>query len=97
VFLGHSNYVLSKSSKSLVIVQVPLDFERGSGKKGVQRYHTPAIKELLAELAEAEQEKEDALKEIFRKLLQHFCRWVSVCPNVAKTLDSARLAKARLC
>lgn len=54
--------------------QVPLDFERGSGKKGVLRYHTPVVKDLLAELAEAEAEKEDALKGIFRKLLQHFCR-----------------------
>jgi DNA mismatch repair ATPase MutS len=68
--------------------QVPLDFERGSGKKGVQRYHTPAIKELLAELAEAEQEKEDALKEIFRKLLQHFCRWVFVFLMKKHTLCS---------
>ncbi|XP_068662211.1 DNA mismatch repair protein MSH6 isoform X2 [Aristolochia californica] len=52
---------------------VPRDYELRSSKKGFFRYWTPKIKELLAELSQAEAAKEFKLKTILQRLIGQFC------------------------
>ncbi|XVF32881.1 hypothetical protein REPUB_Repub17cG0121200 [Reevesia pubescens] len=52
---------------------VPRDYELRSSKKGFFRYWTPYIKKFLAELSQAESEKETALKNILQRLIVRFC------------------------
>lgn len=52
---------------------VPRDYELRSSKKGFFRYWTPNVKLWLAELAQAEREKESSLKNILQRLIGRFC------------------------
>ncbi|XP_077230446.1 MUTS homolog 6 [Tasmannia lanceolata] len=52
---------------------VPQDYELRSSKKGFFRYWTPEIKKFLAELSQAESEKESKLKSIILRLIERFC------------------------
>ncbi|KAJ4838664.1 DNA mismatch repair protein msh6 [Turnera subulata] len=55
--------------------RIPQDYELRSSKKGFYRYWTPNIKKLMAELSQAEAEKESTLKSILQRLLVRFCEY----------------------
>ncbi|XP_042414294.1 DNA mismatch repair protein MSH6 isoform X1 [Zingiber officinale] len=85
--LGNSeiNYVtIGKDSYLLEVPEslggaIPMEYEMQSSKKGYFRYWTPKIKKLLAELSQAEAEKESALKGILQRLIgqfsEHHTKW----------------------
>ncbi|CAN0888815.1 DNA mismatch repair protein MSH6 [Linum grandiflorum] len=78
---------------------IPQTYELRSSKKGVCRYWTPNIKKLLSELAQAESEKESALKSILQRFIGRFCqhhtKWRQVVSVVAELDVLISLAIAR--
>ncbi|DAZ96388.1 TPA: hypothetical protein N0F65_010755 [Lagenidium giganteum] len=50
----------------------PKEYELKSRKKGYKRFHTPTIRDLLAQLAKAEERKEIALKDQMRRIFHKF-------------------------
>jgi DNA mismatch repair protein MSH6 len=48
------------------------DFELTSSKKGIKRYWTNEIKSMLAELTDAENRREQALKDSMKSLFKSF-------------------------
>ena len=51
---------------------VPEEYELMSSKKGAKRYRTKTIDNLLAELVDAEERKDVALKDIMRRIFHSF-------------------------
>jgi DNA mismatch repair protein MSH6 len=55
-----------------VLKRVPDEYEVMSSKKGAKRYWTKAIEKMLAELSDAEERKDVALKDIMRRIFHSF-------------------------
>ncbi|XP_064596885.1 DNA mismatch repair protein Msh6-like [Liolophura sinensis] len=55
-----------------VAKKVPDEYELTSSKKGWKRYRTKWIEELLAELSDAEDKKDAALKDVMRRIFHKF-------------------------
>ncbi|KAL8582855.1 hypothetical protein ACOMHN_042688 [Nucella lapillus] len=55
-----------------VLKRVPEEYELMSSKKGAKRYRTQEIEDLLAELTDAEERKDVALKDIMRRIFHSF-------------------------
>lgn len=55
-----------------VAKKVPDEYELTSSKKGWKRYRTKRIEELLAELSDAEDKKDAALKDVMRRIFHKF-------------------------
>ncbi|GAB9474997.1 DNA mismatch repair protein msh6 [Globisporangium polare] len=58
--------------ESVVNAKQPKEYELKSRKKGYKRFHTPVIRDLLAQLASAEARKDEALKDQTRKVFHQF-------------------------
>lgn len=58
--------------ESVVNAKQPKEYELKSRKKGYKRFHTPVIRDLLAQLASAEARKDEALKDQSRKVFHKF-------------------------
>ena len=72
--------------------RVPEEYEVMSSKKGAKRYRTKTIDNLLAELLDAEERKDAALKDIMRRIFHSFDeRSVTVSSTV--TLSSTALMR----
>ncbi|KAL5983573.1 DNA mismatch repair protein msh6 [Asimina triloba] len=71
VTVGKDEYLLEVPET--LQAKIPRDYELQSSKKGYFRYWTPKIKKYLAELSQAEDEKESKLKSILQRLIGHFC------------------------
>ncbi|XP_067666471.1 DNA mismatch repair protein Msh6-like [Haliotis asinina] len=52
--------------------RVPMEYEVMSSKKGWKRYRTPDIEDMLADLTEAEDRKDTALKDTMRRVFYSF-------------------------
>ena len=60
----------------MALKRVPEEYEVMSSKKGAKRYRTSRIESLLAELTDAEERKDTALKDIMRRIFHSFDeRW----------------------
>ncbi|GIX68461.1 hypothetical protein CDAR_500391 [Caerostris darwini] len=70
------SYVGSGKNRYLLEVpenkKVPRDFEFQGGRKGFKRYYTQETKDLLAQLIAAEENRASALKDITRRIFEHF-------------------------
>ncbi|KRX06428.1 P-loop containing nucleoside triphosphate hydrolase [Pseudocohnilembus persalinus] len=66
----------------------PQNFEFTSGKKGMQRFHTPEIKELLEQLDEAEEEQKNQLalfaQFIFKQFQENYKIWDALISILAE-------------
>lgn len=58
--------------ESAVSAHQPREYELKSRKKGYKRFHTPTIRDLLAQLAAAEARKDEALRDQMRKVFHKF-------------------------
>ncbi|TYZ58124.1 hypothetical protein PybrP1_011678 [[Pythium] brassicae (nom. inval.)] len=58
--------------ESAVSTKQPKEYELKSRKKGYKRFHTPRIRDLLAQLAAAEARKDEALRDQMRKVFHKF-------------------------
>lgn len=58
--------------ESAVSAKQPKEYELKSRKKGYKRFHTPRIRDLLAQLAAAEARKDEALRDQMRKVFHKF-------------------------
>lgn len=70
-----------------LLKKLPSDFEVTGKIKGYKRFYTPAIKEILAEMARMEDERESALTAVLTDLIEKFCAnarmWSKVVENIA--------------
>ncbi|KAJ9547738.1 hypothetical protein OSB04_020281 [Centaurea solstitialis] len=71
VTVGKASYLLEVPES--LCGSVPRDYELQSSKKGFSRYWTPAIKNYIRKLSEAESEKESKFKSIMQRLIERFC------------------------
>ncbi|XP_024965615.1 DNA mismatch repair protein MSH6 isoform X2 [Cynara cardunculus var. scolymus] len=71
VTVGKVSYLLEVPES--LCGNVPCDYELQSSKKGFSRYWTPAIKNYIKKLSEAESEKESKFKSIMQRLIGRFC------------------------
>ncbi|KAG1683396.1 DNA mismatch repair protein Msh6 [Nymphon striatum] len=53
------------------------DYELQSQRKGFRRYWTSELKECLSEIMAAEDKRDAALKDIMRKIFEHYKEWLS--------------------
>ena len=67
---GKSRYQME--IPEVALKRVPEEYELMSSKKGAKRYHTKTIDSLLAELVDAEERKDMALKDIMRRIFHSF-------------------------
>ncbi|XBH92070.1 hypothetical protein VPH35_083283 [Triticum aestivum] len=70
VNVGKDTYLIEVSES--LRGSVPSDYELQSTKKGVCRYWTPEVKQLISELSKVATDKESILKGILQKLIQRF-------------------------
>ncbi|KAJ0987201.1 hypothetical protein J5N97_005557 [Dioscorea zingiberensis] len=86
VTVGKESYLLEVPESLRGIV--PRNYELRSSKKGYFRYWTPEIKEYLAELSQAEADKESKLKNILQRLIglfsEHHQEWRRLVSVVAE-------------
>ncbi|KAJ3677409.1 hypothetical protein LUZ60_003133 [Juncus effusus] len=77
VNVGKDTYLLEVPER--LRESIPRNYELQSSKKGYFRYWTPKIKEMLAELSEANEERENKLKGILQRLIiqfsEHHTKW----------------------
>ena len=51
---------------------VPNEYQLMSSKKGAKRYRTEEIEEMLAQMVDAEDRKDSALKDVMRRIFHSF-------------------------
>lgn len=77
VTIGKESYLLEVPDD--LSATVPREYELQSSKKGYFRYWTPKIKTYLAELSQAEADRESKLKSILQRLIaqfaEHHSKW----------------------
>ncbi|KAH3713469.1 hypothetical protein DPMN_073262 [Dreissena polymorpha] len=54
------------------VKNVPNEYTLMSSKKGAKRYRTAEIEDMLAELTDAEERKDAALKDVMRRIFYNF-------------------------
>ena len=67
--------------------KLPSDFEVTGKIKGYKRFYTPTIKDILAQMARMEDERESALTAVLTDLIGKFCTnarmWSKIVENIA--------------
>ncbi|XP_070208763.1 DNA mismatch repair protein Msh6-like isoform X2 [Littorina saxatilis] len=72
VYWGTAKNRFQMEIPEAALKRVPEEYELMSSKKGAKRYRTKVIDNLLADLVDAEERKDSALKDIMRKIFHSF-------------------------